>query len=91
MQPSEVLIPGAAILLGLIIILLIPRSFKAWLWTLVWVIIGYLAATTPLVDELSDLLETQSIAKKGFLVETGIVLTIMLVMMLDMNLNYGRI
>ncbi|MFX0113399.1 MAG: glycosyltransferase family 2 protein [Candidatus Hodarchaeota archaeon] len=91
MEPYEYLIPAAGVLIGLIIILLLPKSYKAWLWTALWLIIGYLAVNTKLVEELSKLLQIQSLEEKGLLAEAAIAITLIVLMLLIILTMYARI
>ncbi|MHA2495094.1 MAG: glycosyltransferase family 2 protein [Candidatus Hodarchaeales archaeon] len=91
MEPYEYLLPGAAIFLGLVIILLLPKSYKAWLWTVAWLIIGYLAINTKLVEELSKILKIRSLEERGLLAEAIFTLALILVLLLIAFVMYMRI
>jgi hypothetical protein len=91
MEPYEYLIPAVGVLVGLIIIFLLPKSYKAWLWTVLWLVIGYLAVNTKLVEELSKILQIQSLEEKGLLAEATIAVALIVVMLLIIFVMYARI
>jgi hypothetical protein len=90
-QLYEVWIPGAAIVIGIIMLLLLPKSYKAWLWTVGWLIIFYLSVTTKLVEELEKILQIQSLEDQGLLAEASIAVALVAMLLLIVIAMYRRI